>query len=528
MSKQQFRLYFDPDPNRLPPHTTRRPATPEERRFLRRYNLIRLLRIFTFWLAILIIVTLSAVLFWYGLDLIRDTPPALEGSIWILTLFVIVPALLLGIVLLRQKGKHLLHALAVRPLLTVPDDLEIVQFRADWGVLIHETANEANIFLAGQMTVELPGHWENQVAARMNASQKVLRPQIALARLPGAHNRIIRLPMHSDHYYRPRRIDMLLRDIGNIVVGWDDLSIDREMRARLPVISGHPELATQIVQSFGFGLMFYLFYVVAANISNSDMQRIEDRLSNLARQHLSGSKVDIEGLAQRGFTGLTAVPGYGGRIVTADPFDIVPAGHERNQNALYLRPEELAPISRLARVFPDRFPGSGAPDAGIIAEYRTQLEVPAGTPSARAKLQAMPDGLIAKQMMAQADASRVAPDFIEALLPSPSIEAEDHQGYGRPPPVYPCKQIGPICASSDPPQRWQNPAFKTIDGRIRLFDPADLDRFAPLEDEFSQVKSRPWARYLWRAAMVAFGICGLIWARRLLAARRLKRYYRSN
>ena len=95
-----------------------------------------------------------------------------------------------------------------------------------------------------------------------------------------------------------------------------------------------------------------------------------------------------------------------------------------------------------------------------------------------------------------------------------------------------------------PPESWQrtNPKVlesdrgvllfqeyePAVDGRIRLFDPADLDRFAPLEDEFSQVKSRPWARYLWRAAMVAFGICGLIWARRLLAARRLKRYYRSN
>lgn len=519
MPKQQFRLYFDADPDSLPPHSTR-PATPEERRFLRRYNLIRLLRIFFFWLGASLVLGMVAAV--HALCVL----PLMDGN-WVLLAILAALLLFLDWTFLRQWGKPLLQALATRPLLRIPRDLQIAQFSAPFGAQLHPTNHETNIFMAGPMVVELPGHWENNIARRMNESQDMLQPRIALARLPDAHNRIVRLPMRPNRY-SSRRGDILLRDIGNIVIGWDDLSIDREMRARMPVIRANPDLMMPIILAGCVALLCYLISSSEADRVETKRDNIQSQLSRLTDEHLSGSAVDMDGLARRGFTGLTAPPAYDGRVVIADPFDYVPVGRGPGRNALYLRPEELAPIPGLANVLPHRIPGSVRPDASMIADYRAQLEKRSGTPAMLAALRAMPDGLVGAQLMARANGSRAAPAFVDALLPRPMIEAEDPPAYLIVAPIYPCTWIGTICAARAAPKTWQAPAFKTVDGRIRLFHASELDRIPSLKADLDRIKGDTSAAIWWRAMTVAacLGIALLLIG--LAAARRLRRFYRPD
>lgn len=474
-----------------------------------------------FWLLPLLLLGMIAVLHWLMID------TALDGN-WQIPVLLGVPLLFLDGVFLVQWGRPLWQALRMRPFLRVPDDLQVIEFEESLGLSIHRTSHEANIFLAGSMLIDVPEHWEDEIFRR--AGDKPRLSRFALARLTGAQGKVIRLPMNNPHMITVKS-DVLLRDIGDIVVGLDDFSIQREMQARLPVLRAHPGmLFIALLLGTAAGIL-----AIAGNQERDSaaqhQRKLQQTLSHLTSRYLEGARVDIPALQARGYEGLAYMPDTQEKIVTGASFhrQLVAQPRQRTSPFLLDRSEWNA-IQRASFVFPRQLPGSSSVRPALIDDYRQRLlDRLTGNDAARIRLHALvrdlPGDLIARQLRALTLGNRPDPDFVDALLPTPSVHLEDT---GLTPPAGAiCREGEALCrVGMRAMMSWKAPAFTaSTSGRIHVVHATDVARIFPLRDELAAQHVPPRLSMLTGLAL-ALGVMALLCV--LLywhASRTLKRYW---
>ncbi len=443
-----------------------RPATPAEIRFLRRYNWVRLARLLLFWFFALMVIGAIGLL--HGLLVMSA-----EGSLWA-ALLVAVPLLVLDWVFLRKWGPPLLAALRVRPLLPVPADLQVSELRTQLSAIAHRTSFESNIFVVDGQLVDVPGHWEDRVATRL-ATHPARRMTIRVASLPRSRNEVIRLPINRIGRY-PLKADLLLRDAGNILVGVDELSIEQEMQARLPMLRAHPGTwVIALLLAVAAGITG-LFWDTQSDEHARLLQQAQQRQAELEARYFSGARVDIDALRARGFPALVAVEGTEGRVVRAASMDVLTVALSAQAPHHLLMPAELAPIQRATRVQPRTLPGRSPIADGQIDEFRAALQGAVGTQdaaSARVQriLAELPDAMIGAQIRAQADRNSSDPAFVAALMPQPPLHPSERAQtrlMGCDPTILPC------LISGNKPATWQQPAFVAPDGRVTLINATQI------------------------------------------------------
>src|SRR5690606_31553932 len=201
--------------------------------------------------------------------------------------------------------------------LRVPDDLQIQEFESVLGLQVHRTGHTSHIFMAGQRLIDVPAHWEGEVFRRANTGGK--RSRFAVASLPGAQEKVIRLPMHNPNMLTLVS-DITVRDIGNIVVGLDQLSVHQEMQARLPMLRRHPGmLCIALLLGLAAGLCA-MFRDQELGASTSQRQALQQDVKRLTARYLKGVPVDVAALQARGFQQLELMPDTQGKVVTAASF----------------------------------------------------------------------------------------------------------------------------------------------------------------------------------------------------------------
>ncbi|HRM74360.1 MAG TPA: hypothetical protein PLI13_06595, partial [Paracoccus sp. (in: a-proteobacteria)] len=144
--------------------------TAAERRFLRRYNLIRLLRMFWFWLTFLgvagaLVAVHGFVLMIYSMADPGQMLPRLALGVAVLLLMV------LDGFLLSRWGASLGRALRMRPFLRVPRDLQVLEFdRAALRSKDYRRDEFHTLFTLGDDGVDIPNHWSGELLRRERLS----------------------------------------------------------------------------------------------------------------------------------------------------------------------------------------------------------------------------------------------------------------------------------------------------------------------------------------------------------------------
>ena len=158
---------------------TSRLATPEERRYLRRFNWIRLMRHLMFGANFVFFGALAGVFIWLAAMMFfkGDTGQAL---------FMSALSLVLPSVYFFCWRPALPDLIRLRPVLRIPAQVEVVCFRDRLTTIAHETSWVQNIYSlrARQPLLELPSHWEAMVSERQEDSY--VEFPVEVARLPGA------------------------------------------------------------------------------------------------------------------------------------------------------------------------------------------------------------------------------------------------------------------------------------------------------------------------------------------------------
>lgn len=164
----------------------------------------------------------------------------------------------------------------------------------------------------------------------------------------------------------------MLSDLGDIVVGLNDLSIDREMRARLPLIRANSLVGALALVTGLAALCLGLLWEVTAGMDADRRTQMEMREAQLAYDVGPVDQLDLAALQDRGAAGLAVPPEYGGGIVTASHLDYVEIAGPGGQ-VDYIAPDDLAAMRRAIRVFPDLLPGRNPLKPADIADYRQKI-----------------------------------------------------------------------------------------------------------------------------------------------------------
>ena len=510
--------------------------TAAERRFLRRYNLIRLLRMFWFWLTFLGVAGALVAVHGFVLMIYSMADPgqmfprlALGGAALLL--------MVLDGFLLSRWGASLGRALRMRPFLRVPRDLQVLEFdRAALRSKDYRRDEFHTLFTLGDDGVDIPNHWSGELLRRERLSGgSDPYPRIALVRLAGAQNRVLPIQLQygpKPFGFDPRLPNIMLSDLGNIVVGLNDLSIDREMLARLPLIRanslvGALALVTGLA-ALGLGLLWDLTTGADAN----RRAQIEMRAAQLAYDIGPVDQLDPAALQDRGIAGLAVPAEYGGGIVTASHLDYVEIATGGGQ-VDYIAPDDLAAIQRAIWVFPDVLPRRNPVKPADIADFRRKILDHAGAGAKRASRRVaeligqMPDELIERQLRSQADFSQPSQAFLRALMPQPAMgpvrgrSSTPHLGLRN------CLGDDVQCDLISTASRWQDPAFRMVGDRIEVFPGSSLTELAALRAELAAPPPELIATRLLWGAVVAAVTTVLLVVSHFAAVWRVRRHHRQ-
>ncbi|MBL3597242.1 hypothetical protein JMM63_16995 [Rhodovulum sulfidophilum] len=502
-----------PDPTR----TKRRFATAEERSYLRRLR--RLIFATTFvWPGLAI-----GVLAWIGIK-----ARALNGYV-VSALVFLTLCVLVGVFVFSGWGAALVGVLRMRPALRVPDDLQVEVSGDSLRAIVHPTRDSTNIFTLGRSRdlVEIPFHWERDLVA--DGLLPGHDQHIEVARLPDASGEVLRLPMSSR--YGRARIDPTLPDLGVFLLRLGDRSIAPEMRAGLPLLRAQD---TILRLGFGAGLLGLLACLVcwiAVDDRLDEMAGLRSTVTRIVGTYGGGAEIPAEALAARGLDDLRPDPEFGHRLLHAGPVSFRTVSLSRGADPFLMRDEEIVAVNRIGRVFPFKLVGVASAEPALIADYRDQLmkrarSLSAVMPDLPDRITALSDALIASQLRAMSFGSPPDSDFVEAVLPRPTIRTPRRSSFLIS--LEPsCLMQDFLCGQRDPAEAYENPVFVSGPRGIVLRDGADLDRLAEARDRLREMEAETWPSIAMAVCAISVllpVLCLLAWAE---ANRRIRRWYRS-
>lgn len=516
-------IKFDLSSPSAPKAATTRPATPEERRYLRRFNLLRLMRYLGFLTPIIFVVVFCGLFLGFvGMIIVDGHMPEVG---WLLLPFVLI----LVAVIYKSLRPVLPAFLLAPPMLRVPADLQVHCFSDKLQVISHATDTTENIFVTGaqQRLVELPDYWARQLAVDGDLPTAPLPLQIA--HLPGASGRVLRLPMYTR--YSRARIDPIFPDLGDFVLGAGQLSITNEMRAKLPVIRASDTFA---VFSFGLGLLAFLVGLccwVLQDMHKEDVQRVEHIIAGIESEYGADGKVPVAALATRGLTGLRPDAEFGDKVLHGPPASFHDVSLTYFDQPFYLTEVEIEAIGRIVTVAPENLSGSAPPSAELLGRYRTELSARADAvahimPELRQAVASLPDDLIAAQLRALWFFDEADPSFIKALLPQPMISApvETSPYILRVRPA--CFPGDVLCGQRGQLLTYENPIYLMQGQTVTVHASTDLDRLAEARAELQALNAQHWQRYSVIAAAIVVVLCVICCIAGFLARRRIRGWYR--
>lgn len=509
----EIRNPFEPNSERI----TRRRATEEELRYLRRFNRIRLLRHVMFAANFILYGALFGLILWLS-GLIASM-----GSVMIA--LGAAMALLMGGLWFWWWRPVLPDFLRTRLLLRVPDRVEVVCFRDKLGVTYHPTWTTDSIVVTRGRIVEFPPHWESE-GARLWEGDAPLE----IARVPGASGKVLRLPI----LMKPgrHRIDAILPDLGDFVLRAGDLSIAKEMRAGLPLLRAHTAPAVFAFSAGVIALLAGLTFWVLTDMRDDDAEQLQLKIAGITWAY-EGGEVPADALAARGIAGLRPDPEFGARALHADaPLTVYEVSLTPNGEVFYLTEGEFAVAVRMSAVAPGTLPGSRGADPELIAEYRALLmrraeALAPRAPGAPALVAALPDDLVAAQLLALSWSNRPDKRFFIALLPEPVIS---RAAAGSPyltvvrPPCYPGDVL---CGQREKPQTREAPFFVMEDQRITMRRGAEAEHLAKLLAEQRALEAQTWQVTGLKACAAVILLAALALLICYLARERVRRWHRE-
>ncbi|MDO5604404.1 MAG: hypothetical protein Q4G25_04490 [Paracoccus sp. (in: a-proteobacteria)] len=504
---------------------TSRLATPEERLYLRRFNGLRLMRYLMFWMIFVFFGALAGLFIWLAVTV------SIEGDLG-MALFMSGLALFLPTVCFFWWRPVLPDLIRMRPVLRVPARVEVICCHDRLATIIHETGGERNLYRLFRRPplLELPSHWEN-MALRCQYENPDIDHPVEIARLPGASGKVLRLTMY--HSIGRYRIDPILPDLGDFVLRFGDLSIAREMRARLPVIRASESFGGFAFASMLLGLIATLLCWIWLDLHNTDAERLAAGIAHISASYDAGGAVPVAGLAARGIGDLRPDPEFGQRALYAAPVTLhevrLPGGGTK---PFYLTEAEFSFIPGISAVFPRNLSGYGQPSDDAIAEYRALLMARIETfgtvpPAMAQRLASLPDAVIARQLRALSLGNSADQGFVAALLPQPMIlrAPETNPYFIRAQPF--CYSRDTLCGQRDAPVTYADAVFTAQDGAVILQTSADLRRLAEQRAELAALNAETGP---YRALVACIGVvllAALAWLASWQAAWRIGRWYRK-
>lgn len=502
---------------------TSRLATPEERRYLRRFNWIRLMRHLMFGANFVFFGALAGVFIWLAAMMFfkGDTGQAL---------FMSALSLVLPSVYFFWWRPALPDLIRLRPVLRIPAQVEVVCFRDRLTTIAHETSWVQNIYSlrARQPLLELPSHWEAMVSERQEDSY--VEFPVEVARLPGASGKVLRLRMFSET--RSYRVDPTLPDLGDFVLRFGDLSIAQEMRAGLPVIRANDSFGLFAFVTMLLGLFAALFSWIWLDHHNADAVKLASTIEGISAIYDGGAPVPAEALSARGIDGLHPDAEFGQRALYATPVTLYEVTLPHGMQSFYLTEDELSSILRISAIYPRNLTGYDQPAAELVEEYRalvtTQIGAFEAIPPAMAQTAAaLPDAVIARQLRALSLGNTPDRDFVAALLPQPMIvpPTETNPYFVRPQPF--CHPGDTICGQRDAPVTYADVVFTAQDGAVVLQTTADLQQLAEKRAELAALDADvSQYRMLQTSGSIAL-LAAMGWLSSCLASWRIRRWHRK-
>ena len=386
--------------------------------------------------------------------------------------------------------------------------------------------------MAGAALIDVPGHWEDEVLRRVQARRNGSPSRFMVAKLQGSKNQIIRLPMRNPNL-PSTRVDMVLRDMGVIAVGLDKLSIQEEVKARLPVLRGHPG-------TFFLGLLLALVAAVVLMVGRQhadehqlQLTKLQDEVVRLQKRYLSGGRVALDALQARGYEDVAYLPESDEKVATSAAFEGVVVSESRNSAPFLLSQTEWQDIQRASFLSPREIPGYGPIKPVVSEKYRQRLigwlagERP-GLTRLREAVRKMPRAVVEKQLRALAHGNTPDPSYISALLPKPFVYPGEA---GSPYPGSGVCQAGTaLCrVGAEKIVWWSAPAFiMDTQDEIRVVNHPDVARVFEQQDKLTAMQQLPSDSVLQQVA-IALGILALAcWLLYWHARRALKRYWRQS
>ncbi|MDO5606752.1 MAG: hypothetical protein Q4G25_16485 [Paracoccus sp. (in: a-proteobacteria)] len=511
---------FPPAPE-YRPHTSR-PATPEERLYLRRFNLIRLMRYLIFWATFILCCATVCLLIWLTAVLYNDGDPELAMA-------ALVSALAFSIHHFYWWRPVLPDLIRMRPVLRVPARVQVVCCHDRLTTRLHDTSHNRALYrlFRRYSLLELPSHWENMALPFQLENPSKNHP-VEIARLPGASGKELRLKLFQ--HAKPHRIDAILPDLGDFILRFGDLSIARDMRARLPVVRASKAFVTFACAIMYLGLFATLFCWVRLDIHNSRVEKLATEISTISARYDAGEAVPAEGLAARGIDGLRPDPEFGQRVLHAAPVTLHEVRLEDRTKPFYLTEAELAYIQAISNVIPHDLSGYAHPYSQAIPEYRALLMArtdafEAAPPAMAESLASLPEAVIRGQLRALSRGDIPDPAFVIALLPGPMIYRAPETNHLVIPDWPSCFPGDTLCGARDAPVTHTDAVFTAKDGTVTLQTAADLQRLAEQRAELAALRARTGP---FRAFVVSVGVvllAGLIWFTALQAALRVRQWY---
>ena len=513
---------FDAAPSSVslpePPVQTSRLATDDERRYLRRFNRLRLLRYLMFLSHFAVAGAVVGGVLWLAAEVLLGGDPVPGVIMLVLT------GLALSVVS-WQWGPALLGVLRMRPMLRIPTEVEVVCFQDTLATVAHPTGYAQNIFtslLRGRL-LELPSHWEEGLIENGFLPRRTMAFEVA--QLPGASGGVLRLPMLRR--ITRDRIDAILPDLGAFVLRLDDRSIDREMRARLPLMRAQYPMAALAFGAGVIGLFVCLGCWVYLEDRSEAVDRLEREITRIEQRYGGGGTLSVPDLAGRGFGPLRPDREFGDKVLHAGPLSLRKVSLWRGEVPFYLTDAETEAVARIAAVFPDAIPGSDPAGSDLITAYRAQLSGRASALAATAPwlpdaVAALSDALVERQMRALPYGNAADRSFLAAVLPRPTVLAPRSgspylQGAGMS-----CSMKDVLCGQRSEAMGFETPIFVGWRDGLTLRDGEDLTRLDEARKELSALQAETWPFYAVAACIFSVLVPLSLFASWYLARRRIR------